>query len=138
MLGNYSRNDLDCQPGERETEGDLESNRLQAANPAKENFRSLINTNSREYSEILAKKIARMINKEIKTQVTIKLDEIREDLNTQILEVINSAIAEKMVPSIQNVLGVQNSGITTRDHQYGGLDWSPKTNLVIWTTGPKD
>ena len=52
VLGYYSRNDLDCQSGERETEGDLETNGLQAANRTSEEFRSLITTNSRENSEI--------------------------------------------------------------------------------------
>ena len=86
MLGNYSRNELDSQLGERETELDLESNGLQTANPNSEDFRSLINTNSRENSEITIE-TARLINNEITSQVTRKLDEIRSDLNTQILEV---------------------------------------------------
>ena len=46
MLGNYSRNELDSQFGERDTELDLECNGLQAANSISEDFRSLINTNS--------------------------------------------------------------------------------------------
>ena len=109
MLGNYSRNELDSQLGERKIELDLESNGLQTANPTREDSRSLINTNSRENSEIIIE-TARLINNEITSQVTRKLDEIRSDLNTQILEVINSAIAEKVLPSLQNVLGFLNSG----------------------------
>ena len=100
MLGNYNRNDLDCQSGERETEGDLESNELHSANPASEDFRSLNNTNSRENSEITIE-TAKMNNNEITTKVTRK---VRVDLNTHILEVINSASAENVPPSIQNVL----------------------------------
>ena len=111
MLGNYSRNELDSQLGERETELDLESNGPQTANPISEDFRSLINTNSRENSEITIE-TARLINNEITSQVTRKLDEIRSDLNSQILEVINSAITEKVLPSIQNVLGVQILNLT--------------------------
>ena len=58
--------------------------------------------------------------------MTRKLDEIRSDLNSQISEVIISAIAEKVLPSIQNVLGVQNSGSSLiRDPQSGSLDRSP-------------
>ena len=109
MLRNYSRNELDSQLGERETELELESNGLQTPNPTSEDFRSLINTNSRENSEITIE-TARLIKNEITSQVTRKLDEIRSDLNTQIWEVINSAIAEKVLLSIQNVLGVQNPG----------------------------
>ena len=126
MLGNYSRNDLDCQSGEREIEGGLESNGLQTANPTSEDFRFLINSNSRENSKITIE-TARMIHNEITTQVTRKLDDCREDLNALILEVINSAIAEKGLSSIQNELGVQKSGLnTTRDHQSSRLDRSPE------------
>ena len=129
MLGSYSRNDLDSQLGERDTEGDLESNGLQTANPISEDFRSLINTNSRKNSEVTIE-TARLMNNEITSQVTRKLDEVRGDWNTQILEVINSAIAETVLPSIQNVLGVQNTGSnTTRDHQSGRPDRSPEDHF---------
>ena len=70
-------------------------------------MRSLINTISRENSEITIE-TARMVNNEISTQVTRKLDEVREDLNSQFLEVINSAIAEKVPLSIHNVPGVRD------------------------------
>ena len=126
MLGNYSRNELDSQLGERETELDLESNGPQTANPISEDFRSLINTNSRKNSEITIE-TARLINNEITSQVTRKLDEIRSDLNYHILEVINSAITEKVLPSIQNVLGVHNpESDTIRDSQSGRLNRSPE------------
>ena len=129
MLGNYSRNELDSQLGERETELNLESNGLQTANPISEDFRSLINTNSRENSEITIE-TARLINNEITSQVTRKLDEIISDLNTQISEVINSAISEKVLPSIQNVLGVQNSeSDAIRDTQSGRLNRIPEDHF---------
>ena len=51
-------------------------------------FRSLMITNSRETSEISGE-TARMINSEITNQVTRKLDEIKMDLSSQILEAIN-------------------------------------------------
>ena len=140
LLGNYSRNDLECQLGERKTEGELDSNNLQTSNPKRECFRSLNISNCRENSEITIE-TARMINNEITTQVTRKLDEVREDLNTQILEVINSAIAEKRLSSTKNVLGVQKSGLnTSRVHQSGRLDRSPEDQIIlaIWTTGPWD
>ena len=70
---------------------------------------------------------ARMINNEITTQVTRKVDEIREDLEALILEVINLATAEKGLSSIRNALGVQKSGLSfTRDHQSSKLDRSPE------------
>ena len=64
MLGNYTRNDLDSQLEERETEKNLESNGMQTANPIIEDFRSLIYTNSREISEITIE-AARLIKNEI-------------------------------------------------------------------------
>ena len=98
----------------------------QTTNPISEEFRSLINANSREDS-VITIGTARLINNQITTQVTRKLDEVREDLNTQILEVINWAIAEKVLPSIQNALGVQNVGLNANgDHLSGGLNRSPE------------
>ena len=125
MLGNYSRNDVDCQSEERAIEGDFESNGLQGVNtPNSEDFRSLINTNSRENTEI-TRETARMINNEITSYVTRKLDDITQRLFTQILEVIDTTIAEKVLPSILNVLGVQKQGLYTKmDHRSGGLNRS--------------
>ena len=51
-LGNYSRNDLHSQLGERDTEGDLEYIDPQTANPISEDFRSLINTSSEKIAKI--------------------------------------------------------------------------------------
>ena len=126
MLGNYSRNYLDSR---KETEGDSESNGLQTFNPTSKDFRSQTNTNSRVNSEITIE-TAMLITKEITTKVTRKLDEIREELNSQILEVINSAITEKVLPSIQNVLEVQESGLNSaRDHWSGRLDRSTEDHF---------
>ena len=70
------------------------------------------------------------MNNEITSQVTKKLDEMRSDLNTQLLEVINSAISEKVLPSIQNVLGVQNSeSDAIRDPQFGRLNRSTENHF---------
>ena len=140
MLGNYSRKDLDCQLRERKTEGELDSNSLQTSNPTSECFRCLKITNCRENCEITIE-TARMVNNEITTQVTRKLDGIREDLNTQILEIINSAITEKWLSSTKNVLRVQKLGLnTSRVHQSGRQDRSPEDQIIlaIWTTGPWD
>ena len=56
---------------------DLESDQLPRNNvPKTKDFRSFIDTNSRENSEISIE-TARMIKNEITTQITRKLDEIR-------------------------------------------------------------
>ena len=46
----------------------------------------------------------RVINSDISSQKSRKIDEIRSDLNLQILDAINSAIQEKVLPSIENAL----------------------------------
>ena len=38
-----------------------------------------------------------------------KLEEIKSDLNSHILNIINSAIEEKVIPSIKNAVGGKNS-----------------------------
>ena len=45
-----------------------------------------------------------MINSEISSQLSRKIEEMKSDLNSHILEVINSAIEEKILPSIENVV----------------------------------
>ena len=51
MIGSYSRNDIDCQSGGRETEGDFEFNISQeSSNQNSEDFRSPLNTNRIENS----------------------------------------------------------------------------------------
>ena len=75
-------------------------------NQSGENFRYLLNTNSKESNGITIE-AARMINSEITTHVTRKLDEIRSDLNSQIMETISTAIAEKLLPTIQKTFNKQ-------------------------------
>ena len=51
-----------------------------------------------------------------------KLEEMKSDLNSHILDVINSAIEEKVIPSIKNAVGSQTS--------------ARNTNLDLRTHGP--
>ena len=51
-----------------------------------------------------------MINCEITSQITKKLDEIKADFNSQILQAIKSAITEKVFPILQNSLETQENG----------------------------
>ena len=47
-------------------------------------------------------------------------------MNSQVFEVINTAIAEKVLSSIQNVLGVQRPVLYSKmDHRSGGTDRNP-------------
>ena len=51
-----------------------------------------------------------MTDCEITNQVTTRLNDIRASLNSQIQHAISAAIAEKVLPSIQNTLETQGRG----------------------------
>ena len=102
MLGSHSRNALEELREASEIEIDLESRgHQQSANFAGDNFRSLLNTNESGISEITAE-TSRAINSEISSQMSEKFEEVKSDFNSHILEVISSAIQEKVHPSIKN------------------------------------
>ena len=103
MLGAYSRNDLVEDENNTEPEVDLESGRLQRSEGQTEsNFRSLLNTNPSENSEITVE-TNRLINSEISSQMSRKLEELKTDLNSHIFDVINSALEERVLPSIKTL-----------------------------------
>ena len=85
---------------------DSESGRLQRnSNVTGEDFRSLL-TNSRENSEITIE-TTRLINDEICSHLSRKLNEIKTNLNSQIQNAISTAITNTVLPSIQNTLNMQ-------------------------------
>ena len=101
MLGSYSRNAHEEQGETSEIEIDLESRgHQQSTNLAGDNFRSLLNTNESENNEITAG-TCRAINWKISSQMSRKLEEFKSDLNSHRLEVVSSAIQEKILPSIE-------------------------------------
>ena len=103
MLGKYANSDFRDRDIVDQIEIDPESNRRQQGIDQKEsNYRSLLNTNLSENSEITVE-TSRAISSEISAQMSRKLEEMKSDLNSHILEVINSAIDEKILPSIENV-----------------------------------
>ena len=104
MLGNYTNSGIRDQEAVDQIEIDPESRRRQQDLDQNEaNYRSLLNTNLSENSEITVE-TSRMINSEIPSQMSRKIEEMKSDLNSHILEVINSAIEEKILPSIENVI----------------------------------
>ena len=104
MLGNYSRNELAEQENNSEIDLDLESGRQQQSTSRTDNnFRSLLNTNLSENSEITTETNG-MIIAEISSQMSRKLEKMKLYLNSYILEVITSAIEEKRLPSIENAV----------------------------------
>ena len=132
MLGSYSRDEEGNVASENEVNLDSGSSRPQQnSNVIGEDFRSLLNTNSRENSEITVE-TTRMISEEISNQVSRKLNEIRNNLNSQIHEAINSVMTETVLPSIQNTLGTHgNMNYITLDQASGGPHKSQSSTNFI-------
>ena len=113
MLGNYQESDQVRYGNLSDADFDSESRRPQKeTNSISGNLRSLLSTNPSENSEITTE-TSRAINSEISSQMSRKLEEMKSDLNSHILKVIDSAIEEKVIPSIRNALGGQNSAENT-------------------------
>ena len=127
MLGSYDRDDERAEQSESELNLDSESNRLhQNPNMVGEDFRSLLNTNSRENSEVTIE-TTRLINEEISNQMSRRLNEIKSSLNSQIQNAISVAIADTVLPSIQNTLEMQGrTNFAMVDRESNGLHPNPK------------
>ena len=112
MLGRYSRNEEVNDQNDSDINLDSESNKLkQNSKLVGEEFRSLLNTYSREISEITIG-TTRMISDEITNQVTRRQNEIKSNLNSQIQNAISTALSEKVLPSIQTTLDMQGELIS--------------------------
>ena len=86
MLGSYSRDEEENMTSGNEVNLDSGSSRPQQnSNVIGEDFRSLLNTNSRENSGSTVE-TTRMISKEISNQMSRKLNEIRNSLNSFLLD----------------------------------------------------
>ena len=87
---NFPENDFEGQEITGDIEADLESDRLhRERSQAGENFRSRLNAKTSENSEITAE-AGGAINSLISSQMSRKLEEVRIDLNADLLEVIYS------------------------------------------------
>ena len=128
MLGSYSRDDEENNISENELNLDSGSSRpQQSSNAIGEDFRSLLNTNSRENSEITIE-TTRLINEEISNQMSRKLNEVKTSLNSQIQEAVTAAITNTVLPAIQNTLEMQGrSNFTIVDRASNGLHPSPRS-----------
>ena len=131
MLGSYSRDGEENNNSENEMNLDSGSSRpQQSSNIIGEDFRSLLNTNSRENSEITIK-TTRLINEEISNQISRKLNEIKTSLNSQIQDAITAAITSTVLPSIQNTLEMQGrTDFTVVDQGSNGRHPSPRSTDV--------
>ena len=75
----------------------------------------------------MTKETTRMIGNEIANQVTRKLNDNRSRLNLQIQEAINTAVTERVLPSIENSLVAHGRASSTmEDQRASGLQDSPR------------
>ena len=139
MMENYPKKEIDSQTIDREIEMDQRSNRPQPIlDPNSEEFsntnireaKTLLNTNSRENSESTVD-TAQVINSEIASHISRKLEDFKDNLNCQNQDAINVAIVEKVLPTIQSTLEIYNAGLETNlDRRYVVLHRSPELNSV--------
>ena len=107
MLGSYSREDERNDQSENELSlGSGSTRPQQSSSLVGEDFMSLLNTNSRE-NRVITIESTTMINEEISDQMSRKFNEIKSSLKSQTQDAITTAIAEKVLPSIQNTLDIQ-------------------------------
>ena len=92
MLGSYQRDNSEIQDRTSENEIDSESNRQEGgSNQNENNYRSYLNTNLSGNS-CLTIETSKAISSEISSQMSRKFEELQSSLNSQILDVINTAI----------------------------------------------
>ena len=121
MLGTYTRNELDEQENNSELELDLRSGgRQENTDLIGENIRSSLNADMSVNSEITAE-TSRAINSEISTQMSRRFEEIKSDLNSHILEVLNAAIEEKALPTF-GVLYEYVKELIAQNGTFGQMD----------------
>ena len=100
MLCSYSRNELESSSIDRNDDMDHESDRTrQDVAQNSEDFRSLLNSNSRGSSESTIETM-RIANSEISKQ----MDGFKKELKSQIMDTINSVISEKVLSDIRNTM----------------------------------
>ena len=142
MLGSYARDDERIEQSENEMNLDSGSNRPRRnSNLVGEDFRSLLNTNSRENSEATIE-TTRLIIEEISSQMSRKLNEIKTSLNSQVQNAITTAITNTILLSIQNTLEMQgraNFTVVDRgsDGSQPGLRTNNSTMEDLRSSGPQ-
>ena len=78
---------------------------------------SLLNSNSRENSDSTGETM-RLVN----FKVSMKIDELKKDLNSHLIDTINSVIGEKVLPGIRNIMNSQNAVFRDEmEHRSGRL-----------------
>ena len=116
MLGNFPVIEYENNSFQREVSTKPASRELQEnTNTIGEDFRSLLITNSRDNSEMIVE-TGRIINSNLASQMSGKLNEIKMYLNSQNIQAIDTDIAEIVLTKLQNSLGELESEIKTKMH----------------------
>ena len=75
--------------------------------------------------------MARKKHSEVVRQMSMKLEEIKPDLNSQVVQTINAESTDEFLPSFQGSVGTQEIGLSTKvDLRSKGLHRNPKLNLA--------
>ena len=112
MLGNYQRENNEFRSENNENILDQRSNEREGQDRNVEDYQTFLNNNPSENS-CLTVETSRAISSEISSQMSRKFQEMQNSLNSQILDVINTAIDTRVLPSIKNAVKRQNSAKNT-------------------------
>ena len=112
MLGSYQRKNSGFRSENNDNTLDQRSNGREGQDQNVDDYRTLLSNNPSENS-CLTVETSRAISSEISPHMSRKFQEMQTSLNSQILDVINTAIDTRVLPSIKNVVRRQNSAKNT-------------------------
>ena len=112
MLGSYQRENNEFRGENNENTLDQRSNEREGQDRNVEDYQTFLNNNPSENS-CLTIETSRAIRSEISSQMSRKFQEMQTSINSQILDVINTAIDTRVLPSIKNAVKRQNSAKNT-------------------------
>ena len=112
MLGSYQRENNEFRSENNENTLNQRSNERESQNRIVDEYQTFLNNNPSENS-CLTIETSRAISSETSSQMSRKFQEMQTSLNSQILDVINTAIDTRVLPSIKNAVKRQNSAKNT-------------------------
>ena len=112
MLGSYQRENNEFRGENNENTLDQRSDEREGQDRNVEDYQTFLNNNPSENS-CLTIETSRFISSEISSQMSRKFQEMQTSLNSQILDVINTANDTRELPSIKNAVRRQNSAKNT-------------------------
>ena len=112
MLGSYQRENNEFRGENNENTLDQRSDEREGQDRNVEDYQTFLNNNPSENS-CLTIETSIVISSEISSQMSRKFQEMQTSLNSQILDVINTAIDTRVLPSIKNAVRRQNSAKNT-------------------------